>query len=304
MKQKIVKYSVLAVGSLVVLFVAFFLVAVSQLPSKAQIGKILSRPLSVSEKIKELKEKTTQEAEGETIAADEAKEDATEEAYIPSVQPPAPPPSQTLEKIKLFMAEDPKDIRVCENLNQPFEIPKSEEETRRIFDSEDRNNPYIEALRTPIRAIFQDPNVAELISEIEPLSIEDLNSEEKETFLSKIGFYAKAAKAAAGLYQQKSYFEQMGDRASHLTALAKLASLKPNLSSDSRVQDYCLEVENALKFGEEVSVEEERKALLSLLDSIGVKPSEVGFDPTVYNKLLIKFDKNQLRFDLKNHITE
>lgn len=295
-KNRILKISIIAIGILSLLFVGGLLFLVKELPSQSEIGSMLKKPLGKSV----LKTAPVQSQVNKDSNELAPSEESEEDPYIPEAQGKSESSPEAFEKIKALMSEDQKDIRVCDNLTKAKIKKKEDVKIENIFEMENRDDPFYEAVRVPIRAIFQEPSVVELFSETETLMAEKANTGDSESILSKTAFYAKAARVAANLYQQKSYFEQLGDHAEHLMILSKLAALKPNLSSDSRVYDFCLAVENSLKFNEESSVKEERTALLELLSSVGVQPQELDFNPNSFNKFAIKLDKNQMQFTIKS----
>ncbi len=299
MTNKALKYTVITLGVLGLLVVGGFLFLVDSLPSQSQLGTMLNKS-SQSQSQNAQKPVQSKEADPTGVVDAIPPDNGDEEPYIPSTQGKTEASPETLEKIKMFMSEDPKDIRVCSHLNKAQTKKKEDVNIEGLFEDENREDPFYEALRVPLRAIFQDPSVVDLFTEVETLSAEKESSQNEASLLSKAAFYAKAAKTAANLYQQKAYFEQLGDRAEHLMVLSKLAALKPNLASDSRLYDYCLSVENSLKFNEEASVKEERTALLDLLNSVGVQPSELDFNPQSFMKFAIKLDNNQMNFTLKS----
>lgn len=280
MTKNALKITVIGFGIIGFLVVGVFFYLVTKLPSPSELRTLLTQP---APKVRAEKEVQSPVAES-----------PTDEPYIPAAQGAAVTPPETMEKIKTLLNEDPKDIRVCDNLRNAQTKKKEEIKIENIFGDENREDPFYEALRIPMKAIFQDPSVVELISEVENMD------RGPETFLSKASFYGKAAKTAATLYQQKSYFEQLGDRAEHLMVISRLVALKPELASDSRIYDYCLAVENSLKFNEESSIKEERAALLDLLKTFGVEASALDFKPESFNKFAVKLSKNQFQFDLKS----
>ncbi len=295
MTKKALKITVIILGFLGLLLIGSFFFAVNALPSQSELGAMLKKPAA-----KPAVAPSVNQQVQDTGAQPPVEETEAElEPYIPSTQGKAETSPETMEKIKAFISEDPKDIRVCSNLMKAKAKKKEDVNIVNIFGDENREDPFFEAIRVPIKAIFQDPSVVELFSEVETLTTNQEATKETGSLLSKAAFYAKAAKTAAQLYQQKSYFEQLGDRAEHLSVLSKLAALKPEMANDSRVYDYCLSVENSLKFNEEASVKEERSALLQLLTELGVQPSELDFKPESFNKFAIKLDQNNLEFSLK-----
>ena len=207
--------------------------------------------------------------------------------------------------ILALVAEDPRDTRVCEQLGQTRSKPleKNRNLTADDIFGPDRTDSLMEAYRMPLRAIFQEPVVAELIQEVDGYgeAIDEKTEAEREGFLSKVGFYARLARMTGTLIANKEKFERLGDRASNLAVLAKLALLSPALRDDSSVVDLCRRIQSAETEPTLESIRAERREISALLSAKGIKPEDVEYNPESFTKLSIKREKNNLTIGLTDN---
>jgi hypothetical protein len=205
-----------------------------------------------------------------------------------------------LEKL---MSEDPSDIRVCDNLGRK-QLSKKQLEEERTFDEmmTDRDDPMNEAFRYPILQVFNDPALKDLFAEVKEnkAKTENQTDAEKDSWLEKAGFYSRLAYTGAKVLSRKSEFEHMGNQAMHLTALAKLTALKPEIAARGDLQSLCRLIENKAKNGQESDLRDERQQLVEIFKDAGVDPKTVGFDPSKWIHFTMKYDKKSLMFNLSD----
>jgi hypothetical protein len=199
--------------------------------------------------------------------------------------------------------EDPRDIRVCSQLGQ-IKVARKSEESLGLEDvfGKDRTDSLMEAYRMPVRAIFQEPAIADLMREIDGYGSEmDAKSaDEREGFLSKVGFYARVARASASLIANRRKFEVLGDRATHLAVLAKMALANPKLRDDSRLMDFCRRIQDFDSPPTPEGLRTERTELLGLIQDAGLKPKDLEFEPTEWTKFSLKQDSGKLTVSLSS----
>jgi hypothetical protein len=204
--------------------------------------------------------------------------------------------------ILAFMDEDPADIRVCDNLTQSkmFEQQKNKKEMSfdDLFKDTSRTDPIAEALRIPIKAIFQDESVTSLLRDVMKVDTSKMNKEEKDSLLDKLGFYSRAATTAASLLSRKKHFEALGDRAIHMSLLARIAILKPEKFESLNLQGICEDMERSIVNGEKTSVKQERKKILALIKDAGLTPADLKFDPEQFLNFDVKMTDNNVSFSL------
>lgn len=201
-----------------------------------------------------------------------------------------------------FMEEDPADIRVCDNLTQSkiFEQSKDKKEMSfdDLFKDTSRTDPIAEALRIPIKAIFQDEEVSNLLSDVMKVDTSKMNKAEKDSLLDKLGFYSRAAATAASLLSRKKHFESLGDRAIHMSLLARIAILKPEKYEALNLRGICEDMERSIVNGEKTSVKQERKKILALIQEAGLTPADLKFDPEQFLDFDVKMSDNNVSFTL------
>lgn len=204
--------------------------------------------------------------------------------------------------ILAFMDEDPADIRVCDNLTQSkiFEQSKDKKEMSfdDLFKDTSRTDPIAEALRIPIKAIFQDESVTSLLRDVMKVDTSKMNKKEKDSLLDKLGFYTRAATTAASLLSRKKHFEALGDRAIHMSLLSRIAILKPEKLESLNLQGICEDMERSIVNGEKTSVKQERKKILALIKDAGLTPADLKFDPEQFLNFDVKMTDNNVSFTL------
>ncbi len=271
-----------AVGTLVIL-----LVLVDSLPGPKELAQAVAAPPT----------KTPHETHDIGVAdKTTAKTDSTTE--------PTDSKSQDNNKdiVLAFMEEDPADIRVCDNLTQSkmFEQQKNNKEMSfdDLFKDTSRTDPIAEAMRIPIKTIFQDEAVTSLLGDVLKVDTSKMNTAQKDSLLDKLGFYTRAATTAASLLSRKKQFEALGDRAIHMSLLARIAILKPEKLESLNLKGLCEDMERSIVNGEKTSVKQERKKILALIQEAGLTPAELKFDPEQFLNFEVKFSQNSLMFNL------
>lgn len=202
---------------------------------------------------------------------------------------------EMLTRLLEIADEDARDIRVCEQLGKTS-LPANESglESKVLLSSlfsEERTDSVSEAFRVPMRAIFSSPgtrSVLEEVRDMETAADVPKTPVEKRGFLEKVGFYARAAKAAADLYADRDRLEALGDRAMHLYALTRLAQLKPEFGASSALVDTCRSIQNADQGLSRPELEGERAAVLEHFRKAGVDPQAIGWDPELWIRLQVK----------------
>jgi len=206
------------------------------------------------------------------------------------------------ELVLELMNEDAADIRVCDNLGQSklFEQSRGKKEMSfdDMFKDKTRTDPIAESLRIPIKAVFQDEEVSGLMKEIMAIDTSKMDRAEKDSLLKKLGFYTRAASTAASLLKRKKQFESLGDRAIHLSVLARIAVLKPEALESANLKGICEDLERSIVAGEKPSIKKEREKILSLLQDVGITPAEIQFDPHMYLNFDVQMNDNNVSFSL------
>lgn len=283
-KWLIALFLVGAVGTLVIL-----LVLVDSLPGPKEIAQVVDAP------------PTPKPHETHDIGVT-----STDSAAKPAAEPVEATDSKSQDNNKdivvAFMEEDPADIRVCDNLTQSkmFEQQKNNKEMSfdDLFKDTSRTDPIAESLRIPIKAIFQDEEVTALLGDVMKVDTSKLNKAEKDSLLDKLGFYTRAAKTAASLLSRKKHFEALGDRAIHMSLLARIAILKPEAYEALNLRGICEDMERSIVNGEKTSVKQERKKIMALIQDAGLTPADLKFEPEQFLNFDVKMSDNNVSFSL------
>ena len=274
--------------------IAFFAYrAVRELPDPRDLARLLRMKTPTFEDL----EQPTAVAEDSEALSSEAIEDPVSTRRIRE--------KEMLSRLIEISHEDPRDIRVCEQLGKTtFPADQSALESKVLLSSlfsEERADSVSESFRSPLRAIFSSPgtrSVLEEIGEIEASSAAPKTSEEKRGFLEKVGFYTRVAKAAADLYADRERLEALGDRSMHLYALTRLAQLKPELSASSTLVDTCRAIQNTERGLNRTELEGERAVVLEHFRKAGVDPKSIGWNPQQWIRLQVKVGKDGFSISL------
>lgn len=285
----------IALGSVAlgtVVFLGGTAYVVSDLPSPRAISRTLDNiPLKTPTETK-----VTEDAVPTGAQAETADETAPKNTDLKTLR----------EGLVQLTVADPADIRVCENLGRSKMFDgKSGKEADVDFDAflkpEGRQDSVAESFRPVVVTMFRDEQFSELMADISSKSnLETAGKEEAESFLDKIDFYARAASTVAHMYGRKAEFEALGDRANHLSVLAKLAVLKPELVGTQELMDACERIQSSMSNQEPVDVKAERKEILALIAQHGVKPAQLDFEPDQFMKFKASFKENSLSFTISD----
>ena len=286
--MKFLKYAGLAMGLFLITAVGFFFYSVYKLPDPVAIKqKLKNEEPPVFEPQNEIQEEVAQEIE---TLADSISEDPIEETETKERE------RQDLA-IRELINEEYEDIRICENLGKNSAQEINFETLKKAIDSSDREDPVVEAVRVPLKYIFQSKPVKELFEEIEAVDEgKDLNGKERTSYLEKIGFYATAANKVREMYSQKAEYEEVGDRGYHLYVITQLVNKKPELAHDKNLMNFCNQLEGSVATKSKTDIDEERKELLKLIDYSGLQPKDLNFNPEIRTKFHVNLDKKGISF--------
>ena len=209
------------------------------------------------------------------------------------------------EMVFRLLDEDPQDTRICDQLGR---VPMAEKDLNQgdlpyeLVLGANRENAVYESFRYPIRTIFQEPTVRALLVEVRDLKRKSFDSEkDKETWLERAGFYARAVVAINQLHAHTPQYEAMGNHASHLYVIAAAAARHPEIATHAGVQDLCRRFEASARQGEApTDLVAERREVLDLLHQEGIEPASIGFDPKSWIKFKTTNDHGQFSFSLSD----
>ncbi|MEQ1664006.1 MAG: hypothetical protein ABL927_01365 [Bdellovibrionales bacterium] len=293
---------------LLVVFGVFFVFVLLIIASSLQMIRSLPGPEKISQ---ELSKRTL--SNGPVIAKTNqagVQNSNNEPVDIDSQKHNGPLPAQEKkddeaieERFQSLMNEELQDTHVCENLGSSdyFKVKnKNSENLSELIFGYNHEDSVAEAVRYPFKAVFHDPEVSSLISEIMSYKTKNLSQADKSSFLTKVGFYSRIASAATHLYLEKEHFEYLANRANHLSVVAKIAALKPNLATDSAVSDFCYQLQGSLIGNLNSDLIEERKELMKLIEYSGLSPQQLDFNPNQFIKFGVNLSNNSISISLSN----
>lgn len=211
--------------------------------------------------------------------------------------------AKKVEFIKGFMQEELTDIRVCQNLGQTQYFEQKNKKGigfEEFFGGDQRRDSVAESVRFPMKAILQDENIRPLMQEIFDFRQMGLSKEEKKGFMEKVGFYTRLAAATAQLYQNKSHYEYLANRAVHLGIVAKIAALKPELVSDPAITNFCQDLQGSIQQNQSVDLRAERQEIIKLIEDSGLSYKDLDFDPESFVKFKIESSSNGLSIEMSD----
>lgn len=214
--------------------------------------------------------------------------------------------SEQSDQLRAMLDEDPKDLSVCEHLgsSQALNEGKLNLGINDLFSEQSKKDSIVEPFRYAIKNVFQDESIAPLLREILDMSKMQLNENEKESFLTKVNFYSRAAYATANLYAKKSSFEDVSNRAQHLALVAQIAVMKPQLVNDANLYNFCKDLQTSIAEKKNVDIKEERKEILKLISYAGLTPKDLDFDPESFIKFQVKNNQKGISFSLSSKDSE
>lgn len=198
----------------------------------------------------------------------------------------------TVELIDLY-SESLSDTRVCQLI--PHSPPISPKEARAALDFSDalgsnRENAIDEALRVSAKALFQIPEMKDILGLVDP-SVRALPAEQRHAILEKRGFYQLLEDLAPAIRAHDKRVSAITDHSIHLAILAKMAALRPELRGSEKLLSLCQRWEDQVEGGSALGIQTERQKLLKFMKSSGVTPEEVGFDPMKFSDLTLKWSR-------------
>jgi hypothetical protein len=287
--KKLFQYSLIGIFLFLATAVGFFVFSVSKLPDPSVVKNELENFNSETQP-------TSKKQAGTT--GNQKVSQAEPEAATPEAKVDEPQSTSTTKEISTITKEDYADIRVCENLGKSTVKKLDASIVLKALDGARRDDSILESFRIPLKYIFQSKPVKELFAEIDESGVDNLQGQERKDFLKKINFYSFAAKKAYEIYNNKSEYEEIGDRAYDLYVISQIAQKKPELGLDKNVTDFCNQLQTSLATKTKTNIEEERKELLKLITYSGLTPKELNFDPAVRMKFQMELDKTSIKFGL------
>lgn len=286
----------MSMGVLGLLFIVVVVIALIRLPTRASLKKSFNE---IQSTMKAPTPVASVGAEGSGKASSSGSDSPDTKPSQEVNQAPGKSPETRV--LIDFIDEDPKDIRVCELLGQSEVIHQKKQGGFKMdLLWKERTDSVIEAMRMPVRAVFQSPEISGLLREMETLEDQSkLNGEhDNESFLDKAGFYARLAQAAGSLYLKRQQYEFLTDRATHLAVLAEITATHPELIDDARISDFCRQIESADLNLTREALTTERNQLIALMKEKNIEPKDIEFDPDSWTEMHVKSGPDGFNFSL------
>ena len=121
-------------------------------------------------------------------------------------------------------------------------------------------------------------------------------NENGDSLTRKAEFYSKLYSAAREVKEQKKAIEDLMDRSYHLMMMTKVLKKNPNLSADSKLQDYCRQIEVATNRGEPVQWNEEKAEFQEFLRYARIDAADIGYNPNYKTELRFEQTEKKMVF--------
>ncbi|MGE3974280.1 MAG: hypothetical protein AB7F59_07145 [Bdellovibrionales bacterium] len=288
--KKLFKIGLGVVFGVVTLSVISLIYLLTQLPSKTQIQQTVQAASQPDPSPKVAKATATSQSEVSAQA----------DTYVTgkSGEKTALPEADKKEAEAFFFRltkEDPRDIQVCRNLfrAKDFEpLAASETAVNDFLKSAESENPYLRSMRPAARYLLQKTKMKEMMEELEKKE----NGE--ESLAQKSLFYYKAVQAVRDVQNNQKKIELMADRSMHLYVLSQLAHKNSEIAREDQVMQFCDSIEEKLSRDDLQDIEGEREDLVQLIESLGLTPQELNFDPKKRANLNIQLNPKDLQLGL------
>jgi hypothetical protein len=153
-------------------------------------------------------------------------------------------------------------------------------------------DPRVQAVKPILRYMMRLPKMTEMIGEAEA-AVE----RKDESFLKKAEFYSKALSAFSEMKTHRGDIESVMDRSYLLLGLNNLVAHKPDMINDSRLQNYCTNIEISFNQVSPVDYDQEKNDFLDFLSDLNVKPEEIGFNQNYKSTINFHFSGQTMTFE-------
>lgn len=275
-------------GGIAVLTIGLLIVGVALLPNPSEVSNLLSNASHAP---------TLSPATGELVQASESIS-ATSESIANKIEaaianPPEMKQTDFMERLKRpevqakyqavfdqLFDDDPKDVRVCDNLGRMEMSAEELSRPRSILEmvGPRDGNAIAEAFRYPVVSALNDPALKDFYREAKDYErkLEGLTESEKNSWLRKAGFYTKLAKTMTSFISRKEKRVSDAAQGSALLTLAQLTTIRPKLAGDTAVQDLCRDIEAKAKAGELSEANEYGHRIAELLEREQLSQEDLG----------------------------
>jgi hypothetical protein len=292
--RRVLKTILLAVVGLYIVLAIIVVGVIYFLPSLSKVAQLfLSKPqvteISVPEMVQDTD--TVTASDDPTVVAPAVAEANVNSNLAPPVEDSD---SQVIEDPSRALLDPNTPLsEFCDNLKNArssggFSPAEFNASLRASFNPS-QADPRVQAMKPLLKALFRQPEVAELIA-----LAQVAQQEGEENFWQKANFYAQAARAFQGIMSQRDDFEAIADRSYLLLKLNDLVVKQPQALGHAAVQKFCETTERAFNEAEPVQWDLEKKDFEGLLSEVGVSAQDIGYDPNYKTRFQVQLQGNQL----------
>lgn len=165
-------------------------------------------------------------------------------------------------------------------------------EAFKLSAESEKQDPRVQAIKPMLRYVTRLPKMTDMIAEAKAAG-----DRKDEDFFKKAEFYKTAFSAFGEMKEHQQDIESMMDRSYLFLALNNLVAHDFNFKNDVRIQNFCQNVELAFNQSTPVDYEKEKNDFLVFLNTVNVKPKEIGFDPDYKSKIQFNFSGRAMTFE-------
>jgi hypothetical protein len=211
-----------------------------------------------------------------------------------------------MEPFFRLLRDSSEKINICNKLGKSIFFNTSGKTEEINFENiyfKSDDDPVTQPFLSATKIVLGQSKVSSIMTEVLSWKGRAENSKTAlKLYFEKLSFYGHAAKVLFDLYLSRLKYEKIGNRALHLSVLARLASVRPDLVSNADLQRYCQQWQGWLDSEEIGNIQEERQNLIRLIQISHLTPIDLDFDEQVYVHLGLARGANGVRFTILNRI--
>ncbi len=148
----------------------------------------------------------------------------------------------------------------------------------------------VESVKSFLKFIVVQPAMQDFIAKID--SDQETTS---PAFTKKVDFYFGFFKALKETTERKVQMEHILNQSYLTMMLGRVVEIKPELASDSRLHNYCEQIETLLNQETPVDFELEKQEFYKFLLQANVNPQEIRFDPNYQTHMEFSIGRNGIQ---------
>ncbi len=163
---------------------------------------------------------------------------------------------------------------------------------RRMEESFEKSDPLLEAMKPTFRFILRQPRFREVMESLR----EAARTRQEGGLLDKANFYRQVYGAYEEMVANRAQQEELMDRTYRMFILARVVQQRPDLLTSQGTRGLCQNLEARINQSQAGNAEAERREFQQFMESSGVDPRAVGYDPNYKTNLRFVIADKSLTF--------